>query len=318
MLCLLHLVALGPARGYVYGLFTRLQPSAAIVAAVFVYELFTKLRPGATIVVAVFAWLHVMNQGASLGSISVIGLLVASILLVLTTSVQVGWMLYHTVVPNRQLPSARVFKWHPPGKDSEPPKPFKPFKVRLRLPRSWDVRAGQTIFLYAGVAGFWTQAHPFSIAWWSEPGKLLEKKSVPGRLTLGDLALPDQDTWNIAQEKVRHPEYEDGDEEDDVGEPDSFLVWLLLDPKAGVTRDLGSFGPSREFLIAVDGPYGGHRNLRAYGHVVMFAQGIGIAAHMSYIRTLLYGSIRGELPTRRISLVWEVEREGEMFPPPHV
>ncbi|KAH1808228.1 hypothetical protein KXX35_008236, partial [Aspergillus fumigatus] len=68
---------------------------------------------------------------------------------------------------------------------------------------------------------------------------------------------------------------------------------------------LSSYDSSVGFKAAIDGPYGGYQMLHRYGHVVLFAQGIGIAAQMSYLRTAFYGSLRGNLPTRRITLVWE-------------
>jgi hypothetical protein len=84
-----------------------------------------------------------------------------------------------------------------------------------------------------------------------------------------------------------------------------FTFWLLVQPQWGLTKDISAYVSSTNLKAVIDGPYGGHHRVGRYGHVVMFAQGIGIAAQIPYMRDFFYGSLRGRLPVRRISLIWE-------------
>lgn len=82
----------------------------------------------------------------------------------------------------------------------------------------------------------------------------------------------------------------------------TFAVSLLVQKRASITCELVLLTSPQHAIV--DGPYGG-RKLQQYGHAILFAQGIGIAAQMSYLKALFYGAVNGELPIRRISLIWE-------------
>ncbi|CAK41202.1 hypothetical protein M747DRAFT_319655 [Aspergillus niger ATCC 13496] len=137
-----------------------------------------------------------------------------------------------------------------------------------------------------------TQGHPFSVVWWHEELRLPTDPSNDEELGREFSILGRDGTAtaeSIMESMIERP----------------FTFWLLIQPRWGLTKHLAAYGSSTKLRAVVDGPYGGNHDLKEYGHVIMFAQGIGIAAQIPYIRYLLYGSLRGELPVRRISLIWE-------------
>ena len=136
-------------------------------------------------------------------------------------------------------------------------------QVNIKVPRPWEVKPGQYIFLTIPAAGITSvlQSHPFMIAWWERNG-------------------------------------------------DGLTISLLIKPRRGFTRKLGGI-TNRDHLAFIDGPYGPDHAFGEYGTVLMFATGIGIAGHMSYIKDLVRGYNSCEVRTRRIVLVWQLDDEGE-------
>ncbi len=90
---------------------------------------------------------------------------------------------------------------------------------------------------------------------------------------------------------------------------DGLTISLLVKPRRGFTRKLGGI-TNRRLAAFIDGPYGPEHNFGEYGTVLMFATGIGIAGHMSYIKDLVRGYNSCEVRTRRIVLVWQLDDEG--------
>ncbi|KAG0642728.1 hypothetical protein HOY80DRAFT_1103328, partial [Tuber brumale] len=81
---------------------------------------------------------------------------------------------------------------------------------------------------------------------------------------------------------------------------------FLIQPRKGFTRSLLTLTKSRAFI---EGPYGDEKNLGQYGTIVMLATGIGIAAHLPYLKRLLEEYRKCKILTQRISVHWEMERE---------
>lgn len=269
------------------------------------YEIFIKLHYGLVLCSVVFTWFHVIQYTTGLPSrdkpgFSFICLGVLSALFAGTTLWQVGRILYYNFVPGKPLPTITIHKWQLHDGKAPP----DTFKACVLLPRGWRVFAGQTIYIYIRTMKFWslTQGHPLSIAWWQKPtGKIATHRALDEN-ALQDLRNMGQD-WNSLSKTS--PGKSDSEVINDDNDP--FTIWLLVRPEWGLTHDLAAYSSSTQLLAIVDGPYGGHMRLKQYGHVVMFAQGIGITAQMSYLRTFFYGSLAGELPTRRISVIWETQ-----------
>ncbi|KAL4862027.1 hypothetical protein BDV12DRAFT_190699 [Aspergillus spectabilis] len=135
-----------------------------------------------------------------------------------------------------------------------------------------------------------TQGHPFTVAWWSEPSLEQDHFQRP----LDDCATEDLRSIGALDGKTQAASDQKG-----------FTISLLVRPEHGVTNDLKHYGNTSKIKVLIDGPYGGYHSLYRYGHVLLFTQGIGIAAQMPFIKRLFYGALGGELPTRRISLFWE-------------
>ncbi|KAB8265960.1 hypothetical protein BDV32DRAFT_134070 [Aspergillus pseudonomiae] len=148
-------------------------------------------------------------------------------------------------------------------------------RLTLTLPRPWGVRAGERVVLSIPSIGLFylAQSHPFAICWWEDDGT---EKAVS--------------------------------------------VSLLFRPRSGFTRKiLDRLEQDREYTVWIDGPFGpasissyglcGH--MGNYGHVFMVATGIGIAAQLPYIKELLKQYRQARIRTQRISLVWQLEQEGD-------
>ena len=88
-------------------------------------------------------------------------------------------------------------------------------------------------------------------------------------------------------------------------------VSLLIKTRGGFTKDLLRYAASGELLACIDGPYGNPLDLGGYGCIMMFATGIGIAAHIPYIKDILNKRKRWMSPARSISLAWEIDKTGK-------
>jgi hypothetical protein len=68
---------------------------------------------------------------------------------------------------------------------------------------------------------------------------------------------------------------------------------------------------SVQMSVIVEGPYGREIDLRPFGTVLLFATGIGIAAHIPYLRRLVELERHWDAMTKRIALFWEIQSECE-------
>ncbi|KAL5362284.1 hypothetical protein BJX96DRAFT_177017 [Aspergillus floccosus] len=148
-------------------------------------------------------------------------------------------------------------------------------QVRLRLPRPWTVQAGERVNLGVPRLGifYFFQVHPFAISWW---------------------------------------------EENDSGRVDT--IYLIFRARTGFTRKvLNCLEPDREYWAWIDGPFGpsavhncsSSRDLGDYGHILMVASGIGIAAQLPYIKELLRKRREASVRTQTVTLIWKLDRTGD-------
>lgn len=91
-------------------------------------------------------------------------------------------------------------------------------------------------------------------------------------------------------------------------------IYLLIKPKSGFTQRLLRHLQTSGLKTWIDGPYGSAKNIGDYGRVMMFASGIGIAAQVPYIKELLKGVGDYKVRTRRILLIWQLDKESKRFP----
>jgi predicted ferric reductase len=94
--------------------------------------------------------------------------------------------------------------------------------------------------------------------------------------------------------------------------PAGLLVWFLVESREGFTRKLLRY-TSFNLMTFLGGPYGHCYDFGSYGTVLMFASGIGIAGHMPYLKTLVERYKRREVSTRRIMLIWQLDKERRHF-----
>lgn len=146
--------------------------------------------------------------------------------------------------------------------------------LTISLPRPWKVRAGEHIRLGVPHIGIFysLQTHPFTICWWDS---------------------------------------------NDRGQAAS--VSILLRPRSGFTRKLiEQLEPRQQCRAWFDGPFGPSsvnwkldQHVGSYGHLLMFATGIGIAAQIPYIKEVIDGHNRAQVCTQRISLVWQLDHPND-------
>jgi predicted ferric reductase len=141
--------------------------------------------------------------------------------------------------------------------------PSNVLQVDIAVPRPWQVKAGQYIFLSIPKLGIFTglRGHPFMISWWERDQKGLK-------------------------------------------------ISLLVKSRTGFTAELDRY-TNKPLRAYIDGPYGMKYDFGEYGTVIMFATGIGIAAHLPYMKDLIRGYNSCEVMTRRIYLIWEIKEKCE-------
>ena len=87
-------------------------------------------------------------------------------------------------------------------------------------------------------------------------------------------------------------------------------ISLLVESRGGFTAELDRH-TNKKLLALIDGPYGIHHDFGEYGAVIMIATGIGIAAHIPFIKDLISGYNGCTVKTRRIRLIWEIQEQCE-------
>jgi predicted ferric reductase len=87
-------------------------------------------------------------------------------------------------------------------------------------------------------------------------------------------------------------------------------ISLLVKSRSGFTGELNRY-TNKTLRAFIDGPYGLQHRFGDYGTVIMFGTGIGIAGHIPYIKDLISGYNNCEVRTRRILLVWQINKESK-------
>jgi predicted ferric reductase len=174
------------------------------------------------------------------------------------------------------------------------------FQVHVKVSRPWEFRAGQYLYLsIRGVTfGSWTQSHPYFVSWWYKDERgvdvvvfIIERRkgfsATLGFHSSGNLILG-RDSRGGVFEKEGHV------------------------PRLLLATDQGVAAPQPTKLGAlIEGPYGQEIHPDAYGTVLLFATGIGIAGQLPYLKQFLQDFHNWDVKARKITLFWEVESERE-------
>ena len=97
---------------------------------------------------------------------------------------------------------------------------------------------------------------------------------------------------------------------EDSIKPRERRIVLLVETRRGFSKDI-RYGQVEGESVLLDGPYGRSGKIDGYDKVLFLAQGVGIAAHLLYVRHLLEAHKRKTARVRRISLVWTIESSGK-------
>ncbi|OAX82474.1 hypothetical protein ACJ72_03170 [Emergomyces africanus] len=158
--------------------------------------------------------------------------------------------------------------------------PGEALRITLKLVRPWKFRPGQHLYLYVPSVGFW-MSHPFTAAWSEAETDLTDEKGL-----------------------VRSRQ--------DVLSAQKTSISLIIRRRTGFTNTLFErASETRDGRISVkamvEGPYGVDHSLDSYGTVMLFAAGVGITHHVSFVRYLVGGFAAGTLSARRVTLVWIIQ-----------
>jgi predicted ferric reductase len=264
------------------GLAVLLLLSSRLVLRPF-YEVATKLRSVLVIVVLIMTWLHLpgpdLQRAWSLNQICAV---ITSVFLVAGWAFRLGRTFCRSIVRRRPVPQVSVTAW----------RHHDVMRVRLQLARTWKIQPGQYLFLTLldPQSRAVVQTHPFAIAWWemARDGAATsgsDSRPLPPILQSIPTALDlcqDGHAVNDITERAQAERGADGRL--------PLQVWLLMSRRGGWARHLAQSCLGRVSTALVDGPYGTTPDLSRYGHVILFATGIGITAQMPFMKTLLYGA----------------------------
>ena len=87
-------------------------------------------------------------------------------------------------------------------------------------------------------------------------------------------------------------------------------VELFVRIRDGFTRHLSNHVGSTSLKFWIDGPYGSREDFGDYGSVILFATGPGIAAQIPFAKQILEEYKNFDVRTRRLYLIWQLDREG--------
>jgi NAD(P)H-flavin reductase len=84
---------------------------------------------------------------------------------------------------------------------------------------------------------------------------------------------------------------------------------LFIKRRKGFTNDLYSlseYGPTTS-IVMFTGPHGQSFSTDKHETIIMIATGFGIAAHLPYLKKLIYDHHMRKIPLRRLHLIWQIE-----------
>jgi predicted ferric reductase len=96
-------------------------------------------------------------------------------------------------------------------------------------------------------------------------------------------------------------------------EPKQDSVDLLVNSQRGFTQNLYNYakGNKNDCLVLFSGPHGVGIPIDRSETVIMIASGFGMAALLPHIRQLIYSYNAWKCSTRRIRIIWEIEKAGK-------
>jgi NAD(P)H-flavin reductase len=91
---------------------------------------------------------------------------------------------------------------------------------------------------------------------------------------------------------------------------------LLIDPQRGLTQELLYYakkGHAMNPLVVSSGPHGISVEMDEYESILIVASGFGVAAHLPYLKNLVYGYNVRLVRARRTHLVWQIRDKCEIL-----
>ena len=177
-------------------------------------------------------------------------------------------------------------------------------EMSVVLPTDCTVLPGQHIYLRV-LPISWIQSHPFTV---------LSTKPMPVNTELKEI------TTSETNGKPDVEKAENGSTARKKNDAKTNFLLLAVRPQNGLTAKLlpafiPKNGDSKEhgdetilqLSGIIDGPYGLNRNLGEYSTVLMIGTGTGMFALIPHIQKLLEGFDQGNICTRKLKVVWQVE-----------
>ena len=93
-------------------------------------------------------------------------------------------------------------------------------------------------------------------------------------------------------------------------EGDVTSIDLIVDPAQGLTKQLSlkATKSKSKYKVGIFGPFGPTIQSEEYSVILMIARDMGLAAHLSLLRKLVWSNQKYPMRTQRVRLVWSVER----------
>ena len=87
------------------------------------------------------------------------------------------------------------------------------------------------------------------------------------------------------------------------------IISLLVERQSGFSSHLYA-ASNLQIPVFIDGPYAGYDYADEYDKILCLASGVGIAAHLLFIKNLLWLHKQKRSRARRIDLYWIIETPG--------
>ena len=234
------------------------------------YETFLHIHIALIILTLIFLWQHLSSfiQRRYLGA--------AILIWIVELALRFTSLLYRSLGRTRTLATVE-------------PLPGDAVRLTLHLPRPFNFKPGQHMYLMIPSLGLWT-SHPFSIAWSdisSSPSNLLAEKPLP---------IHSSDVSIYSSMPASHQ---------------SHTISAIIRSRTGLTSRLHknalSISSTKPLTALISAPHGSPPSLSSYGTVLLFAAGVGITHQVPRLRELVSSYPSHTTALRKVVLIWIIQ-----------
>jgi predicted ferric reductase len=241
-----------------------------------VYEAFLRCHQILAIGVLYSLWRHVHSRRAE------IYILAASCIFASTLVLEVSFILFRNVAFSRIGSRALISRHN------------GVIRMTIFVTRPWKPKGGEYVNIWMPSASFWSilQSHPFMIA-----------SSSHGPKASIDLVIEPQRGFT---QKLFHLAEDYQKEQTAIGRTEQPFGFSRCHPGNPEATDYHQ--------VILSGPHGKTYQFGEYDQILLFAEGVGIAALLQFLNELTHKLHRGLFRTRRVSVFWQLQQLGKCSP----